>query len=118
METKTLNRSNTMPRELGRRGAAGSFIASFGLMWTLSYFVVLSWITSLLVDSYSYFWAFTAAFEWQLLSGGAFLVLFGSVLMLSDWKRREPALPTVTEQPRTAPGYEATHPSMEYQVEA
>jgi hypothetical protein len=116
------NRPDTRPRELGRRGGAGSFVAAFGLMWTVSYVAVMSWITSLVVDSMYYFWQFTMAFGWTIMLGGVIIFAVGVGLMLSDWKRREPEPRVVQmkekEKVKRATGYDATQQQMEYHIEA
>ncbi len=106
------------PRELGRIGNIGSFVAAFGLLWIIAYFAVISWLTSLLGNTLFYFLLFTSQFGWVMLLSGGIALAVGAGVMAGDWKRRAPAQPAVLEKTRSTVGYDATQPQMEYHIEA
>ncbi len=106
------------PRVLGRVGTAGSFVAAFGLLMLLCYFVGMAWLTSLLVDGMNYFWKFTGSFGWMLMLPCGIAIAAGVAMMLGDWKRRAPEEPVVQVKVKSAASYDATRPQLEYNVEA
>ena len=106
------------PRELGRVGTVGSFVAAFGLLMLLCYFVGVAWLTSLLVDGMNYFWRFTGSFGWMLMLPCGIAVVVGAGMMLGDWRRRESKEPVVQVKLKSAASYDTTRPQLEYNVEA
>lgn len=121
MENDVGMQATRRPRELGLVGTAGSFIAAFGLLWIMMYFVFITWLASLLVDGFYHLWIFTRVTGWVLIMIGGIIFVTGVGMMISDWKRRAPepllAPEEEFEKPIRTTGYDATQPRMEQHVE-